>query len=150
MRIEDINIDAPKAMMRLLKRFIRISIVILIIFRLVSAFLDYDDQKFFQSNVLMIRALPESLRFIDRATYAWTDYREEYAVTVDSQQKDLIFSGRDYSACIEYKLDTSDAGENTNKKKFVIVNMDLKGKTSRTVSAGLEEHIPFPVASCVV
>ena len=80
------------------------------------------EEKRFLRKVLNIDSLPPGTEVIDRATWAWTDYREEYLISFDGPYT-LLLGGRDYEAC------------------------DIP-RSSHDASAGLRGHEPVPMSAC--
>ena len=83
----------------------------------------YFSSRFLAHSVLRIDGLPESVVVVDRATFSWMDYRQEYALDVAPEHFSLLLEGRDYSA------------------------RGASG-TSRERSEGLVRHEAFDVTSC--
>lgn len=99
------------------------SVFLIVLATAIWGYLKYEEIQFLAGGVFKIEALPDSVEIIDRATWSWTDYREEYVLFVSPEAFDELLKGRDYEPC------------------------SLSG-TSKDVSAGLEQHEPFNVVDC--
>ena len=99
------------------------SVFLIVLVTAIWGYFKYDDIQFLAGGVFKIEDLPDSVEIIDRATWAWTDYREEYILFVSPEEFGELLKGRDYKPCIT-------------------------SATSKEVSAGLEQHEPFNVVAC--
>lgn len=86
-------------------------------------YLEYDERRFLKEHVLKVDAFPKGMRVLDRETWAWTDYREEYLLSFDPNESNVLLSGRAFG------------------------RREVSG-SSQEISAGLRKHEPFPLVSC--
>lgn len=87
----------------------------------------YDERRFLADGVLKIDSLPWSLSIEDRYTVAWTDYHEEYLLSIDPASFKYLLSGRNYETC---DIERFGKGEYTN------FNGDVKFESAECYSSG--------------
>ena len=75
-------------------------------------------------SVLQIDSLPSGTKVLDRATWSWTDYREEYFISFRGDHMELL-SGRKWEEC------------------------HAPPGSSIDFSAGLRAHTPATLTSCL-
>ena len=78
----------------------KLSVTVLIVL-LVSIWTYFvnEDSYMLKNSVLKIEDLPESLIIMQKEVFSWTDYREEYLLSIDPDYLSLILSGREYNKC---------------------------------------------------
>jgi hypothetical protein len=86
-------------------------------------YLEYDERRFLQEHVLKVGELPKEMKVLDRETWAWTDHREEYLLSFDPNDSDVLLSGR-------------------------VFGMREVSRSTYEMSAGLRKHEAFPLVSC--
>lgn len=62
-------------------------------------YLEYDERRFLREHVLRLDAFPEGFKVLDRKTRAWTDYYEEYLLSIDPGELNVLLSGRSFERC---------------------------------------------------
>lgn len=81
-----------------------------------------DSDKRTLRSVLAINSLPSNTKIIDHATFAWTDYREEFLITFSGSYEDLL-AGGEFSKC-------------------------NPSESSKTVAAALKDHKEVKLKYC--
>lgn len=81
-----------------MKKILTILILIIISFIiLIGIYIKYEKVYFLQNNILKINQLPSSLEILDHEEISWTDYRAEYIISINTNEYDKLFFGRNYS-----------------------------------------------------
>ncbi len=64
---------------------------------LIGIFLKYEEFYFLPNNILKINETPSSLEILEHKEISWTDYRAEYIISINANEYDKLFLGRNYS-----------------------------------------------------